>query len=346
MSGKPWTPEQDAALVRLAASVRAENGLPDWRSICKMLGRTGNAVRLRYGELRKPEVVEVSPYPKYESPLLMEGDALVIPDPEFPFHHADFLNRCLELADRWGIRQCNIAGDVMHFDGLSSWEANWITPSPDSGLSDKDRALIEEIVLTLQPGKRDSLLEILDNIGKTVKDGSPSVSQELEVTRKQLNVIGGMFDQVDIVIGNHDGRLLRMLNSATFADDFRRFIGATDPKWRIAPYYFSYVVSDGVPFQIEHPKNSAKYSAQALADKFQCHILMAHSHRVSMVPSRSGHWMGWQIGCCVDERRLPYASQRHNTGDAHALGAAIIRGGYATVLTEHWTDWARLMKYG
>ena len=54
--------------------------------------------------------------------------------------------------------------------------------------------------------------------------------------------------------------------------------------------------------------------------------------------------MGWQIGCCVDERRLSYAAQRHNTGDAHALGAAIIRGGYVTVLTEHWTDWERLMR--
>jgi len=52
--------------------------------------------------------------------------------------------------------------------------------------------------------------------------------------------------------------------------------------------------------------------------------------------------MGWQIGCCVDERRLSYAAQRHNTQDAHALGAAIIRDGYVTVLTEHWTDWERL----
>jgi hypothetical protein len=250
----------------------------------------------------------------------------------------------LDLADKWGIRQCNIAGDTIHFDSLSGWEASWIVPTEESSLSEEHRDALEEIALDLPADKRDDLFEILDTISPPSREGGPSISQEMEVARKGLVAIGELFDRVDLVIGNHDGRLLRTLNSATFADDFKKFLGADDPRWRIAPFYYSYVLSEGIPYLIEHPKGSAKYTASQLADKYQCHILMGHSHRVSMAPSKSGQWMGWQIGCCVDERRLAYAAQRHNAQDAHALGAAIIRGGYVTVLTEQWTDWQRLAK--
>ena len=341
MGARAWTPEEDRALLSLVGAVKRPDGGPDFRRISTMIGRPYHGARARYKDLR-PHLVEVSPYPKYDSPLVMEGDALVLPDPEFPFHHADFVNRCLELADRWGIRQCNIAGDTLHFDSLSGWEANWINPAPEGGLSEAQRARLEEIALDLPEKSRDMLLEELDDIGGATRDGSPSISQELDVARKALKTIGELFDRVDLIMGNHDGRFLRALNSATFADDFRRFLDAEDPKWRIAPYYYSYIVSDGVPYLIEHPKGAAKYTASQLADKYQCHVLMGHSHRVSMAPSKSGQWMGWQIGACVDEQRLPYAAQRHNTQDAHLLGAAIIRGGYVTVLTEEWTDWKRL----
>ena len=343
MSGVIWSTEEDAALLRLAITVKLNNDLPDWKRIGQLLKRTSHGARHHYAEIRPVSQIAISPYPKYDAPLVMEGDCLVLPDPEFPFHHAEFLNRCLDLADKWGIKQCNIAGDTVHFDSLSGWEANWINPAAESGLSEEHRDLLEAVVLTLQPSKRDELLTIMDQIAEPVKEGAPSISQEMEIARKSLKVIGEMFDRVDLVIGNHDGRLLRALNSATFAEDFKKFLDATDPKWRIAPFYFSYVMSEGVPYLIEHPKGAAKYTASQLADKYQCHVLMAHSHRMSMNPSKSGQWMGWQIGCCVDERRLSYAAQRHNTQDAHALGAAIIRGGYVTVLTEQWTDWARLL---
>jgi len=50
------------------------------------------------------------------------------------------------------------------------------------------------------------------------------------------------------------------------------------------------------------------------------------------------------MGHCVDERRLPYASQRSNTSPAHVLGAVIIRGGFPHLLMERtpWKQYAKM----
>jgi hypothetical protein len=309
-------------------------------------GRTKAAVWQKWTEIKTtmPPGIPESPYPIYDNPLVMEGDALVLPDPEAPFHHAEFVNRCLELALKWGITQCNIAGDALHFNSLSGWQANWLADQDPGGLSDEHEFMLVELVKRLAPTKQDPFFELIGKIGTAKQDGAPNAATELREARKVLGTIGDLFERVDFVLGNHEGRLLRALNSPLFAEDLKEFLGLT-PQWRISPFYYSMLISNGVPFRVTHPKNSARYSASALADKYQSHILMAHSHKFSMIPSRSGKWMGWQIGCCVDERRLPYAAQRDHTGEAHRLGAVIVRDGYVWPLTtDDWCDWDRLMK--
>ena len=34
--------------------------------------------------------IDISPYPVWDSPLVMEGDAVIMGDLEIPFHHAGF----------------------------------------------------------------------------------------------------------------------------------------------------------------------------------------------------------------------------------------------------------------
>ena len=57
--------------------------------------------------------------------LISEGDAVVVPDLETPFHHADFVNHVLDLAYSWDIKTLHLAGDMMHYDTLSKWGAKW-----------------------------------------------------------------------------------------------------------------------------------------------------------------------------------------------------------------------------
>src|SRR3972149_3789961 len=94
MSGVIWSTEEDAALLRLAITVKLNNDLPDWKRIGQLLKRTSHGARHHYAEIRPVSQIAISPYPKYDAPLVMEGDCLGLPAPEFPFHHPPSPKQC------------------------------------------------------------------------------------------------------------------------------------------------------------------------------------------------------------------------------------------------------------
>ena len=285
-------------------------------------------------------VLKPSPYPIYNKPLEMEGDAVVLPDPEFPYHDADFMNRVLDLADAWKIKQANIAGDGLHLNAISKFEPAWKAKQTHTMSEEQEKELLEYADKLPRKHREEYIGKVLGD--GNIQDGD-DIGNELETSRRALIRLGEQFDQVDWVIGNHDGRFLSALNSPVFSDQFLKFIGLTDPKWRIAPYYYSFIRSGSELFRIEHPKSASQATASKLASKYLCHVLMGHSHLLSNQFDQSGSFWAIHMGHCVDERRLPYAAQRSNTSPAHVLGAVIIRDGYPWLLTER-TPWASMAK--
>src|SRR3989337_486834 len=105
---RPWTDQEDQILLQQKSRQATD------KEIGEQLARSEESVRSRRRKLNKklskaklsngtrPLITE-SPFPKYDQPLVMEGDALVLPDVEAPFHNADFLNRAIDLADAWKI---------------------------------------------------------------------------------------------------------------------------------------------------------------------------------------------------------------------------------------------------
>ena len=303
------------------------------REMALVLNRSINSLDSKLYQLRIAgklgnQYIQSSPYPVYDDPLVMEGDALVIPDLEMPFHNADFVNRVLELADAWKIRQCILAGDVLHFDSLSGWEPAWKSPNPGGLTADAESELMA--VAEKLPAKYQSeLFEKIAELGR--KDEQDGVSTELGVARKELKRLEKQFDKIDFVLGNHCGRLLRAMQTAVDPAELSRLL-ELGGKWRIAPYYFQYLDTVNGRFLITHPKNSGKFSASKLCSKYQSHVLMAHSHQLNFTFDPSGKFFAVEMGCAVDENRLPYASQRQNISPAHSLGAVIVRNGFPYLL--------------
>ena len=247
-----WTPELQAHLVQLYAKYG-----PKWTQIGDAMGLRPEQVRSYYRfqlPVRHDRLRE-SPYPKYDQPLEMEGDALVIPDLEAPFHNADFVNRCLDLSQAWGIDQCILAGDFLHFDSLSGWEPNWQQPNGHGGLDEKQEAVFVEFAKSLGSRQQARAFALLEQIGRKEEDGDPNLSEEMRVVRKVTGALSQCFKKVDFVLGNHEGRMLRTLKTPLFPTEITRLIDAQD--WRIGPYYFSYLTSAGERFRIDHPKSAA-----------------------------------------------------------------------------------------
>lgn len=312
--------------------------------IAKLLGRTHESVRQKLKRIRFDidhrgrDTIPESRYQRYDDPLVMEGDAIVLPDIELPFHNADFFNRVLDLADEWGIRKAIVAGDLLHFDSLSSWEANWIEEK-GYGLSESSERKLMDMAMDLPKEYQERVMAAVISLDGELEETGSGVSKELAAARKATRVMSEKFDEIDFVLGNHDDRLLRAMKSPMFPAEILRLIDA-DEKWRSKPYYYSILISSGEKYQIEHPKSWAKTSPVKLASKYRCHILQAHSHRWGRDLDISGQYWAINMGCIVDEFRLPYASQRHGTADAHMLGAVIVRDGYPYLLGER-TPWDR-----
>jgi len=269
----------------------------------------------------------------------MEGSTMVIPDPEFPFHHAEFINRCLDLAQAWQIENCIIGGDMLHFDSLSSWEPQWEQPNGHGGLDEKQELAFVEFAKSLGKRQQEAAFDLLEKIGGKEEGGGPNVSEELSVSRKAVKALAECFKKVDVILGNHEGRMLRQLHSPLFPTEITRLIDRQD--WRIAPYYFGYLISDGERFIIEHPKSATMVTAEKLSAKFQCHAIVCHSHMLQFAWDISGNYYAITTGCCVDESRLAYCAQRHNNKPAHHLGATIVRDGIPYLLHER-IDWKRM----
>lgn len=346
-NGHFWTDKE------LSALKEAWKKKPDWitkEQFCETYGKSAglsaptinSKIRqmLLSGKLEK-QYVKQSPYPVYDSPLIMTGDALVLPDMEMPFHNADFINRCLELAEAWGIKQCILAGDTLHFDSLTGWDPSWANEN-NGGMTADAEARLMDFAKTLSPKKQGELFGVIGEIGE--RKENDGLSTELHVARRELKALDSVFDRVDMILGNHCGRLLRALEVTLSPKELLRLL-ETGKKWRIAEYYFMHLETVTGTFTIEHPKNASKFSASRLCSKYKTHVLMAHSHQLNFTFDTSGTYYAVEMGCCVDENRLPYCAQRHNVSPMHSLGAVIVKDGYPHLLHPEipWTRYKKMV---
>ncbi len=336
--GSPWKQEEIGALIEAWSQRPLDISRRQWAAKYSMVcGRSNEAIdsmlkrmELR-GELERGPIPQ-SPYPIYDEPLQMGGDAVILPDLEAPFHHADFVNRVLDLADAWRIRQAIFPGDAVHFNTLSSWNPNW-KKEQIGGVTEVAESKLVEFAKTLPKKNQNTMFELLGEIGKLeIEDGA---STEMDEAGKILRRLADQFDAIDWDCGNHEGRLLRTMETALSPTMLLNLVAIPDgqrAKWRTAPYYFSYLISNGERFQIEHPKNAAKFSASRLCAKYGCSVIMTHSHQLNFTFDVSGQFYAIEAGCCCDETRFAYCAQRHNTAPQHALGAVIVKGGIPWLL--------------
>lgn len=314
---KAWTNAEITRMLKLKG-----DGKSDYE-IAELMGRTYHSVNVQLSRTRNAAKVPKSSFPVWDKPLQSNGDALILSDVEAPFQHSEFINRCLDLADAWGVQNLHLAGDLLHYDNLSAWGNEWVETKED---------LVEavlDIVSTLKPKDREAARARLEDAGFLNEGG---LSGELAEARTVFRSFGS-FKNIYVALGNHDDRYLRALEQALEPKELLHQIDRhNDKRWKIAPYYYTLIDTEAGMFRATHPRNAGRTAAQDLAVQFHQHVIMGHSHRWSVNRDPSGKFWAIQTGHCVDEKRLAYVMQRDSKRDAHVLGATIIRDGYPFVL--------------
>lgn len=329
MTNKTWT---DAEIETLARMYRRGDSIG---SIARGLGRSFKSVENRVFVHRqdsgmKREILSQSPARVWNDHITIEGDTLVLPDVEAPYHHADFINRCIDLAQAWKIDQVVLAGDFVHFANFSAWGAEFKGPSLPASAD----AAIMELVDMLPLDRRGAAIARLEQAQIITPD--MGISAEIGSVRQTVREVQSAFEHVYYIMGNHEQRKLRSQDYGEDPNELLRFFGADAGKWTVSPYYWCNIKTESpYLYRIEHPRPASRAAAQDLAVQYQQHIIMGHSHRWAMNRDLSGRLYAIQAGHCVDETRLAYVMQRSAKRDAHALGAVIVRGGYPHLLSEN-----------
>lgn len=335
-----WNDKQDKELLK-AWKARAEGvGIIVFSTqYAASVGRTTAAVfnRLyRLGQSVRNPIPESNHHAWEDEPRIV-GDALILNDMHVPYHDAHFVNMCIETAHAMGITKAILGGDVVEQSSFSHWTADF--PDASSVVNSEAREELEGIYLDMADGdEKERLRALLD------KADAPEgvAAEEIREVKSVLRALAQNFDEVVWIMGNHEIRLIRMLERALPAQSMAELFGV-DPKWKVSPYYWCELTSGGETYRITHPVNSAKGSSKKLAPKYRAHIIMAHNHHFSMQTDPSGKYLAIEPGACVDFDRLPYEVQRDSSADLHVQGAMIVQGGFPYLLNE-WTDWDLLRK--
>mgnify|MGYP001564309952 CR=1 FL=1 len=285
-----------------------------------------------------------SSFARYDSPPTVTADRVAIfPDIQFPYHHHEFTNRVLGLCRAWNVRHCILAGDVIENSSLSRFDPAWAGAGNSGGIPDKVTDDLLDVMAKMKPKDAAGVRAVIEKHGRKTIDNADGVSEEWGYSKKPIAAIVAQFDEVVWVLGNHEGRLLRQMKSPFLPENLKQMFVGDDPKVTIAPYYYCLVVSKGVEWRVTHPKSSTKGDAKWYASKYLVNTIMCHNHHLVLQMDRSGKFFAVETGTMADESRLPYVAQRDTKGDAHILGATIIRDGKAWLLHAD-TDWALLNK--
>lgn len=169
------------------------------------------------------------------------------------------------------------------------------------------------------------------------RSGIDAVSTIIETNYIMLKGMAAVFDEIVIVRGNHDERLLKMLNlNLSMADMYKMFSISTRKgqpniydKLNIIEKYHVYMKDSPTgDWLLAHQKNFSSVRgkiAQDLATIHEINVVTSHIHDLAITTSRNKHrYYAVAPGCLADESKMSYKTMRVSTYSPWILGWAII----------------------
>ena len=225
---------------------------------------------------------------KFNKPEVVRDSCLCIFDSQIPFHDADFMNRLLELAYDWKIKQGLSGGDLLNMTAFSRFYEN-----------PKDKIWKEERKITV-----DVLKVMVDIIPDWLLVKGNHEDFLLKHLAEQIE-----HDDVLALLDKREGFLTGFRATDYFYCEVK-FGGST---WRITHPRNVSVIHGRVP--------------QRLCSKYHCNIASGHGHLAGMTPDDSGKYIACDVGVTCDPARLDYVSLRDSTRPTQCQGALILKLG-------------------
>lgn len=166
----------------------------------------------------------------------------------------------------------------------------------------------------------------------------PSWEQEKEAARNLLTIYAQTFDEMWMLSGNHEHRLLKRLDGEWNIQDALPIghVKATALDRCI-------VKTSNGKYTIVHGQNYSKKSlnnADEYAQKYQSHIISHHEHHAAIGMDRFDRYYIINNGGLFDQKKMAYAQISTNTCANMSQGFTMIKNGYPYLFGK-FTDWKK-----
>ena len=189
------------------------------------------------------------------------------------------------------------------------------------------------------------------SLSKHPKDApGEDIDQSLEVGADMYRNVGDYFNRAWVCNGNHDARIgLKLDKPFNLKRVFNSAFGQAWPTCQMNISNLDYLYVDHADpsrrWMIGHPSHyngAGGTTAAAIADLEGMNVATAHSHVVGMQQSKSGKYLGVDVGHMTDPERHYYIKRRMTKFPKWSAGFLVISDGMPYHFTEKWTDWPRL----
>lgn len=170
----------------------------------------------------------------------------------------------------------------------------------------------------------------------------PSWVDEREAARNLLTLYSQVFQEIWMISGNHERRLLEA-NRGQF--EIHDVLAASLPSGKVKATVLDRctVNTSQGKYTILHGDNYSKKSlsnADEWSQKFQSHIISHHEHHAAIGLDRYDRYTIINNGGLFDQKKMSYVQLKSNTCANMSQGFTMIKNGYPYLFTK-FTDWKR-----
>ena len=176
----------------------------------------------------------------------------------------------------------------------------------------------------------------------------PSCTQgdEQAGVRYMIDVWRETFKEIRFISGNHDARLMKLLNGTIPADTiealFMSLLG-NPANVHYSLYHYAIIDTPQGEWRITHPQNYSRNAlavARKLAHKYRQHIACLHVHHSATGIDDSGQFVIADIGCLADPQKLAWTSLFDSASTpVMNQGFALLKDGQLKNYSNHPAMW-------
>jgi len=149
------------------------------------------------------------------------------------------------------------------------------------------------------------------------------------------------FDEIKIIMGNHDRRMQKFVNGAFDENDMLALL-TTNEQVMMSNYGWCMIETANGPWRVSHPRNYSVNKlviADVLAQKYDSHIMSFHEHHLGLGFDRYGRHLIVNGGCLVNPEKLAYVQLDDSKSPAMQPGFCLLRNGHPYLFGDGLTDW-------